>query len=71
MLDGVLVYSELSPKTQESISQVFSFDTKAAKFEASVSQVWPHHCAFVVKELIQTERAYVQALGEIIKVTKQ
>ena len=68
VVNGVLVESQLSPKTQESICQVFSFDTKAANFEESMSQVWPHRCTFVVKELIETERAYVQALGDIIKV---
>lgn len=68
VVDGVLVYSELSPETQESISQVFKFDTKAAEFEDNMNQVWPHRCTFVVKELIETERAYVKALGEIIKV---
>ena len=68
VLNGELVESQLSPKTQESIFQVFSFDTKATEFEESVSQVWPHRCSYVVKELIETERAYVEALGDIIKV---
>ena len=68
VVNGVLVESQLSPKTQESICQVFRFDTKAANFEESMGQVWPHRCTFVVKELIETERAYVQALGDIIKV---
>lgn len=68
VVNGELVYAELSPKTEESISQVFSFDTRAVDFEENMNQVWPHRCSFVVKELIQTERAYVKALGEIIKV---
>ena len=68
VLNGVLVDSQLSPKTEESITQVFSFDTKATDFEESVSQVWPLRCSFIVRELIETERTYVQALGEIIKV---
>ena len=68
VLNGELVESQLSPRTQESIFQVFSFDTRAADFEESVSQMWPHRCSFVVKELIETERAYVEALGDIIKV---
>lgn len=68
VLNGELVQSQLSPKTEESICQVFSFDTKAADFEESMSQVWPLRCSFVVRELIETERTYVQALGEIIKV---
>ena len=71
VLNGVLVESQLSPKTQESIEQVFSFDTKTADFEASVSQMWPHRCSFIVKELIETERAYVEALGDVIKVYNQ
>ena len=68
VLNGELVESQLSPRTQESIFQVFSFNTRAADFEESVSQVWPHRCSFVVKELIETERAYVEDLGDIIKV---
>lgn len=68
VLNGELVESQLSPETEESICQVFSFDTKAANFEESMSQVWPIRCSFIVRELIETERAYVQALGEIIKV---
>lgn len=68
VLNGVLVESQLSPKTQESIDQVFSFDTKTADFETSVSQMWPHRCSFIAKELIETERTYVEALGDIIKV---
>lgn len=68
VVNGELVYAELSPKTEESISQVFSFDTRTVDFEENMNQVWPHRCTFVVKELIQTERAYVKALGEIIKV---
>lgn len=69
VLNGELVESQLSPRTQESIFQVFSFDTGTADFEESVSQVWPHRCSFIVKELIETERAYVEALGDIIKVS--
>ena len=70
VLNGELVESQLSPRTQESIFQVFSFNTRAADFEESVSQVWPQRCSFVVKELIETERAYVEALGDIIKVSR-
>ena len=68
VLNGELVESQLSPETEESICQVFSFDTKASDFEESMSQVWPLRCSFIVRELIETERTYVQALGEIIKV---
>ena len=68
VVNGELVESQLSPRTQESIFQVFSFDTKTAEFEESVSQMWPHRCSFIVKELIETERTYVEALGDIIKV---
>ena len=68
VVNGVLVESQLSPKTQESIQQVFRFDTKTADFETSVSQMWPHRCSFIVKELIETERAYVEALEDVIKV---
>lgn len=58
----------ISPSTQESINVVFSFNTKGTDFEESVSQIWPRRCTFVVKELIQTERTYVKALGDVIKV---
>lgn len=30
---------------------------------------WPPKCCFVVKEIMQTEIAYVQALADIIKVS--
>lgn len=68
VLNGELIDSQLSPKTQESICQVFSFNTRGLGFEESIGQVWPLRCSFVVKELIETERAYVEALGDIIKV---
>ena len=58
----------LSPGTQDSINLVFSFDTKGADFEESVREIWPRRCTFVVKELIETERVYVRALGDVIKV---
>ena len=58
----------ISPSTQQSINVVFSFDTRGTDFEESVSQIWPRRCTFVVKELILTERAYVRALGDVIKV---
>ena len=57
----------LSPGTQDSINLVFSFDMKGADFEESVREIWPRRCTFVVKELIETERVYVRALGDIIK----
>jgi len=33
-----------------------------------LSDSWPVKCTYVVKELIVTERAYVQALADIIEV---
>ena len=36
--------------------------------EEEIKQAWPHRCCYVVKELLVTERVYVQALGDIIKV---
>lgn len=40
-----------------------SFDT-----EEQIREAWPLKCCFVVKEILQTEIAYVQALADIIKV---
>ena len=41
----------------------FSFDV-----DERIGEAWPVKCCFVVREIIQTEIAYVQSLGEIIKV---
>ena len=38
------------------------------EFSERVAEAWPMKCSYVVKELLQTERVYVQDLGEIIKV---
>lgn len=37
-------------------------------FEEQLQEAWPIKCCFVVKEIMQTEIAYVQALADIIKV---
>lgn len=42
----------------------FSYDA-----EEQIQEAWPIKCCFVVKEIMQTEIAYVQALEDIIKVT--
>ena len=36
-----------------------------------LSQSWPVKCTYIVKELIVTERAYVQSLADVIKVTNE
>ena len=41
----------------------FSFD-----IDEKIGGAWPVKCCFVVREIVQTEIAYVQSLGEIIRV---
>lgn len=45
---------------------IFRFDAELS--EELISKAWSHRCCYVVKELLVTERIYVQALGEIIGV---
>jgi hypothetical protein len=45
---------------------IFRFDAELS--EEIISKAWSHRCCYVVKELLVTERIYVQALGEIIGV---
>ena len=45
---------------------IFRFDAELS--EEMISKAWSHRCCYVVKELLVTERIYVQALGEIIGV---
>ena len=48
------------------ITDFYRFD--AEHLEEKIGKAWPHKCCYVVKELLVTERVYVQALGEIIGV---
>ena len=43
---------------------------KSCSFEVEekIREAWPVKCCFVVKEMMQTEIVYVQALADIIKV---
>lgn len=36
--------------------------------DEQIREAWPLKCCFVVKEIMQTEIAYVQSLADIIKV---
>lgn len=48
------------------VYSIFRFDAELS--EEMISKAWSHRCCYVVKELLVTERIYVQALGEIIGV---
>ena len=39
-----------------------------AEWEKKVMNSWPKMCTFVVREILQTERAYIASLEEIILV---
>ncbi len=57
----------LTPRVQECVTNVFTFDYLACK--TRIEEVWSQQCAYIVVELVQTERSYIQALGEVIKVS--
>lgn len=38
--------------------------------EEQIRDAWPLKCCFVVKEIMQTEIAYIQSLADIIKVRR-
>ena len=38
------------------------------ELEEQIREAWSLKCSFVVKEIMQTELAYVQSLADIIKV---
>lgn len=63
--DSILPTS-ITPETQKSLDVIFSFDTEAN--EGRIAEVWPRRCSFIVKEILHTERNYVESLGEVIKV---
>lgn len=63
--DSILPTS-ITPETQRSLDVIFSFDTEAN--ESRIAEVWPRRCSFIVKEILHTERNYVESLGEVIKV---
>ena len=44
---------------------VYRFDV-----DEQIREAWPLKCCFVVKEIMQTEIAYVQSLADIIKVSR-
>lgn len=44
------------------------FSSCSYEMEELIRESWPLKCCFVVKEIMQTEIAYVQALADIIKV---
>ena len=56
----------LSPTTEQSLSLVFGFNP--ADYEERIAAVWPLKCSYVVKEILETERGYIEALGKIIQV---
>ena len=63
--DSILPTS-ITPETQKSLDAIFSFDTAAN--EGKIAEVWPQRCSYIVKEILHTERNYVESLGEVIKV---
>lgn len=65
--DSTCFPAALSPETQRCLEIVLSFDPVAN--EDRIAQVWPQKCSYVVKEILHTERIFVQSLGEIIKVS--
>ena len=65
--DSTCPPAALSPETQRCLEVVLSFDPVAN--EDRIAQVWPQKCSYVVKEILHTERIFVQSLGEIIKVS--
>lgn len=56
----------LGPHVQERVASVFSFDGVACK--RRIEEVWPRRCAYIVMEIIHTEKTYIQALADVIKV---
>ena len=57
----------MSPRTQKCVTNVFSFDTQT--HDNRIREVWSSQCVYVIKEVLTTERAYVEALGDVIKVS--
>lgn len=45
------------------------FELDNAEWEKKVMNSWPKKCTFVVREILQTERAYIASLEEIILVS--
>lgn len=46
-----------------------SIDLDNAEWQQKIMKAWPKHCTFVVREILQTERAYILSLEEIILVS--
>ena len=44
------------------------FELENVEWEKKVMNSWPKKCTFVVREILQTERAYIASLEEIILV---
>ena len=44
-------------------------DLDNAEWEKKVMNSWPKKCTFVVREILQTERAYIASLEEVILVS--
>lgn len=49
-------------------SGTMGIDLDNAEWEKKVMNSWPKKCTFVVREILQTERAYIASLEEIILV---
>lgn len=64
---GCSVPNALSPGTEQSLTLVFGFN--ADDYERKITAVWPLKCSYVVKEILGTERGYIEALGKIINVS--
>lgn len=44
-------------------------DLENAEWEKKIMNSWPKKCTFVVREILQTERAYISSLEQIILVS--
>lgn len=55
-------------KTMQRSSGPMGIDLDNAEWEKRVMNSWPKKCTFVVREILQTERAYIASLEEIILV---
>ena len=65
--DSTCFPAAITPETQRCLEIVLSFDPVAN--EDRIAQVWPQKCSYVVKEILHTERIFVQSLGEVIRVS--
>ena len=51
------------------MSMLATVDLDNVEWEQRVMNSWPKKCTFVVREILQTERAYIASLEEVILVS--